>query len=57
MGRSVACQGTATIIPLLQRISTQGTPPRQKTRHTRPAWPQCGWLCAITVRAAPRSAT
>jgi len=57
MGRSVACQGTATIIPLLQRISTQGTPPRQKTRHTRPAWPQCGWLSAITVRAAPRSAT
>lgn len=40
IGRSVQSQGTLMIPPMRKRTNTHGLRLRQKTRFTRPDWPQ-----------------
>jgi hypothetical protein len=56
-GRSVQLHGNDRITPSWSRTSTQATSSRQKTRQTRPRWPQDGLSSETIVRAAPLSAT
>jgi hypothetical protein len=52
-GRSVHCHGNASKRPFCPRRTTQGILWRQKTRQTRPAWPQAGLSSAWMVARAP----
>src|SRR5262249_20936286 len=54
-GRFVTLHGMESMIPRVERIKTQGTFARQKTRQTRPFSPQWGLALAATATAAPRN--
>src|SRR6201987_1825702 len=55
-GRSVPPQGTAVLPPVRNRTSTHAVRSRQKTRLTRPDWPQYGPSSEVIVTAHPQSA-